>query len=63
MHVLTNHEKDAFRVYERGVSAFGWPHVKPLWTIYLDKFVKRCVVRLLLACLVGVWGVCVCDEG
>lgn len=43
-HTLHKIEQDAFRVYERGVSAFGWPHVKPLWQIYLDKFVKRCVL-------------------
>ena len=26
---------------KQGVSLFGWPHVKPLWTRYLDKFVGR----------------------
>lgn len=56
--------QDAFRVYERGVSAFGWPHVKPLWTIYLDKFVKRCVVvlRCVALCGVALCGVALCGD-
>eukprot|EP00899_Mesostigma_viride_P029614 jgi/Mesvir1/9838/Mv22381-RA.2 len=32
---------DSFRVYERGVAAFKYPHVKDIWTIYLTKFVAR----------------------
>jgi pre-mRNA-splicing factor SYF1 len=33
--------EEAFRVYEKGISSFGFPHVKPLWQRYLDKFVDR----------------------
>ncbi|KAJ6811311.1 pre-mRNA-splicing factor SYF1 [Iris pallida] len=33
--------EDAFKVYERGVKIFKYPHVKDLWVTYLSKFVKR----------------------
>jgi len=33
--------EDAFRVYERGIKAFGWPHVGDIWLAYLSGFVKR----------------------
>ncbi|XP_021770886.1 pre-mRNA-splicing factor SYF1-like [Chenopodium quinoa] len=33
--------EDAFRVYERGVKIFKYPHVKEIWVTYLSKFVKR----------------------
>uniref|UniRef100_A0A7N0UZS8 Pre-mRNA-splicing factor SYF1 n=1 Tax=Kalanchoe fedtschenkoi TaxID=63787 RepID=A0A7N0UZS8_KALFE len=33
--------EDAFRVYERGVKIFKYPHVKDIWVTYLTKFVKR----------------------
>ncbi|XP_050227941.1 uncharacterized protein LOC126677396 [Mercurialis annua] len=33
--------EDAFKVYERGVKIFRYPHVKDLWVTYLSKFVKR----------------------
>jgi pre-mRNA-splicing factor SYF1 len=33
--------EDSFRVYEKGVSLFQFPHVKPIWKQYLDKFVAR----------------------
>lgn len=33
--------EESFRVYEKGVGVFGFPHVKPIWTKYLDKFVAR----------------------
>jgi len=33
--------EESFRAYERGVSAFPWPHVKELWLSYLEKFVAR----------------------
>lgn len=36
-----NFFEDSFRVFERAVSIFGFPHVKPIWTTYLDKFTKR----------------------
>lgn len=34
--------EEAFRVYEKGVATFGFPHAKPIWTRYLDNFVQRC---------------------
>ncbi|KAL8555465.1 hypothetical protein ACS0TY_003319 [Phlomoides rotata] len=33
--------EDSFRVYERGVKIFKYPHVKDIWVSYLSKFVKR----------------------
>ncbi|CAK7350695.1 unnamed protein product [Dovyalis caffra] len=33
--------EDAFKVYERGVKIFKYPHVKDIWITYLSKFVKR----------------------
>ncbi|XP_020574450.1 pre-mRNA-splicing factor SYF1 [Phalaenopsis equestris] len=33
--------EDAFKVYERGVKIFKFPHVKDIWVTYLSKFVKR----------------------
>ena len=33
--------EEAFTVYEKGVGAFRWPHVKPIWHRYLDKFLER----------------------
>lgn len=41
--VLQEHKyfEDAFRVYERGVKIFKYPHVKEIWVTYLSKFVKR----------------------
>lgn len=33
--------EDAFKVYERGVKIFKYPHVKDIWVTYLMKFVKR----------------------
>ncbi|XVF59163.1 hypothetical protein PTKIN_Ptkin07bG0253600 [Pterospermum kingtungense] len=33
--------EDAFKVYERGVNIFKYPHVKDIWVTYLSKFVKR----------------------
>ncbi|KAK9267469.1 hypothetical protein L1049_009895 [Liquidambar formosana] len=33
--------EDAFKVYERGVKIFKYPHVKDIWVTYLTKFVKR----------------------
>ncbi|VFQ63782.1 unnamed protein product [Cuscuta campestris] len=41
--LLEDHKffEDAFKVYERGVKIFKYPHVKDIWTTYLSKFVKR----------------------
>lgn len=33
--------EDSFRVYERAVSIFNFPHVKKIWLAYLDKFMAR----------------------
>jgi hypothetical protein len=33
--------EDAFKVYERGVKIFKYPHVKAIWVTYLTKFVQR----------------------
>jgi pre-mRNA-splicing factor SYF1 len=33
--------EESFRVFEKGVSLFQFPHAKPIWTAYLDKFVAR----------------------
>ncbi|XP_047948131.1 pre-mRNA-splicing factor SYF1-like [Salvia hispanica] len=33
--------EDSFKVYERGVKIFKYPHVKDIWVTYLSKFVKR----------------------
>ena len=33
--------EDSFKVYERGVKIFKYPHVKDIWVTYLSKFVAR----------------------
>eukprot|EP00887_Chlorella_sp_A99_P004836 scaffold4.g4836.t1 len=33
--------EDSFRVYERGVALFKYPHVKDIWAAYLTQFVQR----------------------
>merc|ERR1719235_1656046 len=33
--------EDSFRVYERGIKVFKWPHVNDIWIMYLTKFVER----------------------
>jgi pre-mRNA-splicing factor SYF1 len=33
--------EDAFRVYEKGVALFQFPHVQPIWEMYLTTFVDR----------------------
>eukprot|EP00271_Cylindrocystis_brebissonii_P006272 TRINITY_DN18983_c0_g1_i1.p1 TRINITY_DN18983_c0_g1~~TRINITY_DN18983_c0_g1_i1.p1 ORF type:complete len:1191 (+),score=302.06 TRINITY_DN18983_c0_g1_i1:168-3740(+) len=33
--------EDAFKIYERGVHIFKYPHVKDIWNGYLTKFVKH----------------------
>ena len=35
------HFEDAFQAYERGVAAFKYPYVAPIWVTYLTKFVGR----------------------
>ncbi|XP_058764854.1 uncharacterized protein LOC131638322 [Vicia villosa] len=36
-----NFFEDAFKVYERGVKIFKYPHARDIWVTYLYKFVKR----------------------
>lgn len=36
-----NFFEDSFRVYESAVLLFSFPHVKPIWLTYLDKFIAR----------------------
>ncbi|KAJ2818398.1 pre-mRNA-splicing factor syf1, partial [Coemansia sp. 'formosensis'] len=33
--------EDSFRVFERGIAAFGYPVAVDLWNVYLARFVKR----------------------
>lgn len=33
--------EDAFKVYEKGLEIFSYPHVKEIWIAYLTNFVKR----------------------
>ena len=33
--------EESFRVYEKGVNLFKWPHVHDIWLFYLTKFVAR----------------------
>lgn len=42
-HLLEENKyfEDAFKVYERGVKIFKYPHVKDIWVTYLSKFVSR----------------------
>jgi len=35
------HFEDAFQAYERGVAAFKYPFVTPIWLVYLKRFVSR----------------------
>lgn len=33
--------EDSFRVYEKGINLFEYPHVYPIWVSYLRKFISR----------------------
>eukprot|EP00485_Elphidium_margaritaceum_P008561 CAMPEP_0202699384 /NCGR_PEP_ID=MMETSP1385-20130828/12606_1 /ASSEMBLY_ACC=CAM_ASM_000861 /TAXON_ID=933848 /ORGANISM="Elphidium margaritaceum" /LENGTH=969 /DNA_ID=CAMNT_0049356317 /DNA_START=42 /DNA_END=2951 /DNA_ORIENTATION=+ len=33
--------EEAYKIYERGIELFGFPHVLPIWKTYLHKFVQR----------------------
>lgn len=33
--------EESFRVYEKGVALFEYPHVYPIWLCYLRKFIAR----------------------
>lgn len=41
--LLEDHKyfEEAFKVYEKGVQIFKYPHVRDIWSTYLSKFVKR----------------------
>ncbi|KAH7430038.1 hypothetical protein KP509_09G080100 [Ceratopteris richardii] len=47
--LLEDHKyfEDAFKVYEKGVQVFKYPHVRDIWTTYLSKFVKRYGIKKL----------------
>ncbi|KAJ2612335.1 pre-mRNA-splicing factor syf1 [Coemansia sp. RSA 1365] len=42
--------EDSFRIFERGISLFGYPVAVELWNIYLRRFIKRyggtCIERV-----------------
>ncbi len=33
--------EESFRVYEKAVNVFQWPHVYDIWVVYLAKFTER----------------------
>ncbi len=33
--------EESFKVYEKGVAVFKYPHVRDIWLAYLQQFVKR----------------------
>lgn len=35
------HWEDSFKVYERGVALFKFPHARDIWASYLKQFVER----------------------
>eukprot|EP00808_Paulinella_micropora_P010332 g7200.t1 len=41
--ILEEHKffEESYRVYEKGVAVFGYPHVYPIWVTYLKKFIGR----------------------
>jgi len=46
--------EESYKVYERGIEAFGYPVAFELWNIYLNKFVKRYVSDILFTALFSV---------
>ena len=36
-----NFYEESFKVYERAVQLFKWPHVYDLWVNYLTKIIQR----------------------
>jgi len=38
--------EESFKVYERGVTLFKYPHVRDIWRAYLKQFVERWGGRL-----------------
>ncbi len=43
--------EESFKVYEKGVAIFKYPHVKDIWAAYLKHFVERCAWGARGACL------------
>ena len=43
MKLLQEHKfwEESFKVYEKGVAVFKYPHVRDIWLAYLQQFVKR----------------------
>lgn len=41
--LLQEHQyyEDAYRVYEKGIQLFEFPHVMPIWATYIQKFIGR----------------------
>ena len=33
--------EESFKVFERGVAIFKYPHVREIWSTYIHKFVQR----------------------
>ena len=33
--------EESFRIYERALNLFEWPHAYDIWVIYISKFIKR----------------------
>lgn len=33
--------EEAFRIYERGVSVFKFPHSREIWLQYINRFIQR----------------------
>ena len=37
----TSFWEESFKVYEKGVAIFKYPHVRDIWLAYLQQFAKR----------------------
>ncbi len=40
-----NFFEESFRVYEKGIAIFPYPHVAPIWLAYLRKFTQVCLLH------------------
>jgi pre-mRNA-splicing factor SYF1 len=36
-----NFFEETFRIYEKGITLFSYPHVYPIWMVYLHQFMER----------------------
>jgi pre-mRNA-splicing factor SYF1 len=36
-----NYYEESFRIYERAITLFNWPHVYEIWASYLSKIIER----------------------